>query len=195
MPADKLRTFIAISLPAEIKDFLGRLQEALKVSDADVNWVKKENIHLTLKFLGERDKKKTEEIIKVMDGISQKSPGFHLEIASIGAFPKKETPRVVWSGLSKGDKEAKEIARELENEIAKLGIPKETREFSSHITLGRVRSAKNRMQLVERLNYLEKNFPAGNPRFKVEKITLFKSTLTPHGPIYEVLYESILKAN
>ena len=182
-------------LPAEIKAFLGKLQETLKKSNADVKWVKPENIHLTLKFLGEREKKKIDEIIKIIDDVSSEASVFQLEISSIGAFPKKEYPRVIWVGLSEGDKQIKQIAAELENAICKLGIPKESRPFSSHITLGRVRSPLNRKQLVEQLNGLEENFPEGRMRSEVKVITLFKSTLTPTGPIYEILHEGHLKTN
>ena len=109
MSGEKLRTFIAIGLPAEIKAFLGKLQETLKKSNADVKWVKPENIHLTLKFLGEREKKKIDEIIKIIDDVSSEASVFQLEISSIGAFPKKEYPRVIWVGLNEGDKEIKQI--------------------------------------------------------------------------------------
>ena len=195
MSDDKLRTFIAVSLSGEIRDCLSRLQDILKTSNADVKWVKKDNIHLTLKFLGEIENKKIDEIIKAIDSLSNSISAFQLEISSIGAFPKKEAPRVIWVGLSQGDSETKQIAKELENAISKLGIPGESRPFSSHITLGRVRSALNRKQLIEQLNYLEGNFPKERPTCKIDKITLFKSTLTPLGPIYEVLHETNLKAN
>ena len=195
MSSEKLRTFIAIALSKEIEDFLANLQETLKKSNTDVKWVKPENIHLTLKFLGQREKKKIDEIIKIIDEISKNTPVFPLEISSIGSFPKKEYPRVIWVGLTEGDKEIKQIASTLENAICKLGIPKESRPFSSHITLGRVRSPLNRKQLVEQLNNLEGNFPEGKMRYKVERITLFKSTLTPTGPIYEILHEGSLKTN
>lgn len=195
MSGEKLRTFIAITLPSEVKNFLGNLQEILKKTNADVKWVEPKNIHLTLKFLGEREKKKIDEIVKIIDSLASNTSVFQLEIASIGAFPKKEYPRVIWVGLSQGEEETKKIAEALEDAIAKIGIPKESRAFSSHITLGRVRSSKNRGQLIEQLNHLEGNFPKESPLYKVDKITLFKSTLTPSGPIYEVLHEASLKTN
>lgn len=195
MSVEKLRTFIAIELSKEVKDLLGKLQDTLKKSNADVKWVKKENIHLTLKFLGAIEKEKIDEIIKIIDSISHNISVFQLDISSIGAFPKKEIPRVIWVGLSQGDEEIKYIAKELENTIYKLGIPKESRPFSSHITLGRVRSPLNRMQLIKQLNILSGNFPQEGLRCKIDKITLFKSTLTPAGPIYEILHESNLKTN
>jgi 2'-5' RNA ligase len=174
---------------------LADIQNTLKRSFADVKWVEPQNIHLTLKFLGERDKKKITEIIKAMDGLFMNTPAFYVELSSLGAFPKKEFPRVIWVGLSEGEPQVKEIAEWLDGSIAKLGIPKETRAFSSHITLGRVRSPLNRKQLVEQLNYLEGNFPERKPKCLVQKITLFQSTLTPQGPIYAALHEVNLKTN
>src|SRR3989338_5210318 len=122
-----MRTFIAIELPEAIKTSLAALQEQLKLAQADVKWVAPENIHLTLKFLGERDDKKIEHIKQVMDGIAAKNQPFKMRISSLGAFPKIESARVIWVGLDEGDSETKQIAEGLENEIAKLGIPKEDR--------------------------------------------------------------------
>jgi len=187
-----MRSFIAIELPKDVRDFLGGIQERLKSSGADVKWVEPQNIHLTLKFLGEVDEKKLDKISGILEDIAQKGSAFKIRIASLGAFPKINFPRVIWVGLDKGDEETKSIARGLEEKIEKVGIPKEDRAFSSHITLGRTRSTLNRERLVQELNNLASNL-GGNPEFEVTKITLFKSTLTPKGPIYEVLKEASLK--
>lgn len=195
MPGNKLRTFIAIRFSETFKDYLGKLQDVLKTSNADVKWVKKENIHLTLKFLGEIEDKKIGEITKIIDNLSSKMPVFQLELSTLAAFPKKEYPRVIWVGLAKGGTQIKQMAEELNNAISRLGLPKEPRPFSSHITLGRVKSSLNKKQLIEQLNYLEGNFPKPTLSLKIDKLTLFKSTLTPTGPIYEVLYERNLRTS
>jgi len=184
-----MRTFIAIELPKEIKDSLARLQEQLKLAQADTKWVAPENIHLTLKFLGERDDKKVEKIKQVMDEIATRNKSFQIRISLLGAFPKIDSPRIIWVGIDKGDSETKQIAQELETEIAKVGIPKEDRPFSSHITIGRTRSNLNLKNLVQELKKLEGIFEQENQEFNTTKITLFKSTLTPIGPIYERLKE------
>src|SRR3989338_2255815 len=122
-----MRTFIAIELPQEIKDSLARLQEQLKQSGADVKWVAPKNIHLTLKFLGERDDKKIEKIKQVIEEAAKERTVFQMRIASLGAFPNERSPRVIWVGVTQGDSETKQIAESLEAKIAKLGIPQEER--------------------------------------------------------------------
>lgn len=192
----KMRTFIAIELPKEIRDSLSSLQEELNASGADVRWVEPCNIHLTLKFLGEVDDKTLDKVIPILEEITKDRNSFYIRISSVGAFPKINFPRVIWVGIDRGDTETAQIAKSLEKEIAKIGIPAEDRPFSSHITIGRVKSGLNRNRLVNNLNSLGGDFfRQGNPEFLATKITLFKSTLTPHGPIYEVLKEVHLKTN
>ncbi len=188
-----MRTFIAIELPQNIKTYLSRIQEQLKASGADIKWVEPKNIHLTLKFLGEIDQNKLDKVIKILEDIAKEKNSFHMRIVSVGAFPRINSPRVIWVGIDKGDNEAKEIAKELEEKIAKIGIPKENRPFSSHITIGRTRSSLNLKNLVEGLNILASGSLKEDLEFGVTKITLYKSTLTPKGPIYEILKEVSLK--
>jgi RNA 2',3'-cyclic 3'-phosphodiesterase len=188
-----MRAFIAVELPQEIKDSLSRLQGQLKKSGADVKWIEPNNIHLTLKFLGEIDEKQLEKIIRIIEDTVKDKNAFHARISSIGAFPKINYPRVIWVAIDKGDNEAKQTAKELEEKIAKIGIPRENKAFSSHITIGRTRSTINRERLVKDLSALENNLANTDLEFIVAKITLFKSALTPNGPIYESLKEASLK--
>jgi 2'-5' RNA ligase len=190
---NNMRAFIAIELPEEIKDALGNIQEQLKKSGADVKWVSPGNIHLTLKFLGEITDEQLNKINKIIEDVAANKNSFQLGISSLGAFPKINSPRVIWIGVDKGDKETKEIAKDLEEKIARLGIPKEERPFSSHITIGRTRSTLNRDKLVQDLEAMAGKFGGKNLEFSVKNITLFKSTLTPRGPIYEALKEASLK--
>jgi 2'-5' RNA ligase len=190
-----MRTFIAIELPQEIKDALGRLQGQLKASGADVKWVAPNNIHLTLKFLGEIDDSQLDGVKRIIEDVAKSQSCFSIHLSSLGAFPKINFPRVIWVGFSEGDTETKEIAKELEERIAKVGIPKETRPFSSHITIGRVRSALNREKLIQSLQAIANDFDRQSLFCIVTKVTLFKSTLTPQGPIYEILKEANLKTS
>jgi 2'-5' RNA ligase len=113
-------------------------------------------------------------------------------LAGIGAFPSIKSPRVIWIGTDKGDEEVKTIAKALEDKLSALGIAQEDRAFSSHITLGRIRSSKNRNNLAQSLESLKEKPLEGIIELRVEKITLYKSTLTPRGPIYEVIKETYL---
>ncbi len=182
-----MRTFIAIELPKPVKETLARLEERLKRTGADVKWVEPDNIHLTLKFLGEVGEEKLDRIYEAMQKTCADKKTFLTRISGVGAFPRLSSPRTIWAGIDKGEKEIKEIAKDLEEKIQKLGIPKEDRPFSSHITIGRTRSGLNRDKLIRELTAAGDFLNAGLLEFNVGKITLFQSTLTSKGPIYEPL--------
>ncbi|MFA4842872.1 MAG: RNA 2',3'-cyclic phosphodiesterase [Candidatus Omnitrophota bacterium] len=188
-----MRAFIAIELPQDIKDYLQGIQHQLKDTGADVKWVEPKNIHLTLKFLGEIDDKKLESLTYILQEAVTPKTSFHIRISSLGAFPGLNSMRVIWAGIDKGDKEAKEIATELEENLSKSGIPKETRGFLTHITIGRVKSPLNRVKLIQALAELKDNPAKLNLEFVAKEVSLFKSNLTPKGPIYEVLKAVSLK--
>ncbi|MFH0791569.1 MAG: RNA 2',3'-cyclic phosphodiesterase [Candidatus Omnitrophota bacterium] len=187
-----MRAFIAIDLPQEVKNYLANLQTRLKTSGADVKWVEPQNIHLTLKFLGEIDEKTLHKIISILEDIAIEKNSYPINLSSLGAFPKINCPRILWVGINKGEKETKEIAKKLEETIEKIGIPAEPKPFSCHITIGRTRSMLNRDKLIENLKIQDNNLKKENLEFDVTKISLFKSTLTPKGPIYEVIKETEL---
>ncbi|MCM8800450.1 MAG: RNA 2',3'-cyclic phosphodiesterase [Candidatus Omnitrophica bacterium] len=184
-----MRIFIAIQLPDKLKEYLSSIQERLKKTGADVKWVEPHNIHLTLKFLGEIEKKKLEDIIKIIERIAKNKKEFTIQLSSLGAFPKIDFPRVIWIGINKGQDQTKQIVQELEEGLFQIGIPKEKRPFLSHITIGRVRSSLNRKELASEIGSLQTNLENNKLEFVAKGITLFKSILTPQGPIYEALKE------
>ncbi|MDD5432163.1 MAG: RNA 2',3'-cyclic phosphodiesterase [Candidatus Omnitrophica bacterium] len=186
-----MRCFIAIDLPDRVKSELVGLQNELKASGAQVKWTEAPNIHLTLKFLGEINEGIAQEISRLLKNISENTTCFKMDIKSIGVFPKPNFPRIIWVGVNKGDKEIKDLVRSIEDGVEKIGIAKEEREFSSHITIGRVKSTLNKDKLVNALKALE-NKPI-NAEFLVDRITLFKSSLTSQGPVYEALTKVNLK--
>ena len=185
-----IRSFIAIELPKEIKEDLGKIQDELKKSNADIKWVEPKNIHLTLKFLGNVDEKKLEDIKRILRNLSERYKGFFIELSRIGAFPKISSPRVIWIGIEKGKEELSKIFLELEEQLENIGFKKEERGFSSHITIGRVRSVLNRIRLIEEVKKINS---LSRLSLSCNKITLFKSTLTPKGPIYEAIYQVNLR--
>lgn len=187
-----MRSFIAIGLPQEVKDALTDIQQKLKKTQVDAKWVKPENLHLTLKFLGDINDNQLHNIKIILKEAANNQGVFTASISTLGAFPKIIYPRIIWAGLKKGVQEAEKIAKELEERIAKIGIPKEKKGFSSHITLARIKSNLNKNNLIEELNRLTLNFPEGL-EFKVAKIDLMKSTLSTKEPIYEILEEAYLR--
>ena len=179
-----MRSFIALELSPEIKKELSRLQQELKKIDLDVKWVKPDNIHLTLKFLGNVEEAKIEQIKTALAGISSGKKPFEISLFKLGAFPNLNYPRVVWVGIDKGSSEAEDIAKLIEDDLERLGFSKEDRPFSVHLTIGRVKSGKNKIALKEKVSALEVQ-----PKSSIVKnITLFQSTLTRNGPIYAQVY-------
>ena len=182
-----MRTFIAIPLDEQAHNQLSALQSKLRRSDADVKWVDASNIHLTLKFLGEIDDTQAENVKLYLSEIAKTHRPFTIHLQGIGAFPRIAYPRVVWAGIDEGAGECQELARATDEAMARLGFEKENRPFSPHLTLGRVRSPRNRSRLIALLEK-EKNF-ASRGKVSVEKIILFQSTLTPKGSIYTPVKE------
>jgi len=183
-----MRAFIAIELPDNIKEELSSIQSDLKTAQADVKWVKTENIHLTLKFLGEVSEVKITEIKTAIDRVSKDHKKFETSLFKAGAFPKIDNPRVIWVGIDRNCSLIEEIALKIDEECEKLGFKREERQFSAHLTIGRVRSGKNKDPLKEKLLAQDVKEQA----FTVDKLTLFQSTLTPSGPIYTSLYTAPL---
>ena len=188
---EKLRLFIAIELDKSLKEFLKSLQNELKKCGADVAWVKPENIHLTLKFLGEAIPESVARISSLLEETAGLLPPFSLSITHVGWFPTQGHMRIIWVGCEEGKNESARLAVYLADKLRELGFRKEERGFSPHITIGRVRSKRNLYSLRKTLE----NFSFKTPLTQtVNHLTLFKSTLTPQGPIYEALQTFPLKA-
>lgn len=195
-----MRAFIAIEISDEIREALAKAEEHLKYSGADVKWVAPENIHLTLKFLGEVDEARIEKVKATLDEIGKATKPFEMTIKGLGVFPKIDFPRVIWAGLDKGAAESAELAKSIDDELSKLGFERESRPFAAHLTIGRVRSPKNKSALAEKLSNLQLTSaersgasPKGTYNLQlIQSITLYKSTLTPRGSIYTKLHEAKL---
>ncbi|MCK5180642.1 MAG: RNA 2',3'-cyclic phosphodiesterase, partial [Candidatus Omnitrophica bacterium] len=166
-----------------------QIQDHLKKLDCNIKWVKPENIHLTLKFLGDVKLKKIDALKQTLDGLLQGSGPVDIELARLGAFPGIEYPKVLWAGLKDEDGKIAQKVFALEDGLGRTGFKKEDKPFHPHVTIGRTRSPKNLKLLSEALsNY---PLPIGLKQTALH-ITLYKSTLTSQGPIYESLNETKL---
>ncbi|MBU1124599.1 MAG: RNA 2',3'-cyclic phosphodiesterase [Candidatus Omnitrophica bacterium] len=190
-----MRTFIAITLPQGIKEALSQVQNQLKKSGAEVRWVKPENIHLTLKFLGEIDEETLQSVCAALEGISCRHRFYTAEISSLGSFPRNASARVLWVGIEQGKEETETLSQAIEDELSTKKIPREEREFQSHITLGRLTSNLNRFRLIEQLLLAASRLKENKLCFPVRSLTLYKSTLSPAGPGYEIIQEFSLQTN
>ena len=163
---------------------LTQVQNRLLSSDADLKSVKPQNIHLTIRFLGDISPAMVDSIYEEMKQLSF-SP-FTVELNGLGAFPKLTYPRVVWAGITKGADELRNVFGQLEPRLRGLGFKPDNKGFSPHLTIARVRTGRNKAELVKRIQELE-NYEFG--AVKATCLRLKKSDLTPRGPIYSTLRE------
>lgn len=185
---EKIRCFIAIELPPEIKEELKTLQQSLKAHrHSNVRWVAPDSIHLTLKFLGDVFLDTIPEVMEGMSTASQRATAFDLSLGQLGAFPNIQRPQVVWVGLTGDLEKLSGLQNSIESNMVPLGFAQETRRFSPHLTLGRVRqgaSPQEKCDIGQQLSGI--NF-ASDVLFEVTELHLMESRLTPSGAIYSEL--------
>ncbi len=180
----KLRSFLAAELPRPILSQIGEIQQRLRRSRADVHWVKVEQIHLTVKFLGNIEEERAAGISSIMEEVATKRCAFTLSVKGLGAFPSIRNPRVIWLGLHGWEETLAPLQKEIEEKLAVMGFEPEGRPYQPHLTLGRVKSLKEKAELVDCMER-DKDVDLGS--FLVDRIILFKSDLRPTGPIYTPL--------
>jgi len=176
--------FVAVEISEAARGEVARLQETLRAAGADVKWVEPKNLHLTLKFLGEISEKQARELEEGLRGAAGGISPFDFSLEGVGAFPNISRPQVVWVGVSSGKEKLAELAGAVENCCAGLGFPAEERPFSSHLTIGRVRSGKRPAGLTKKLQ--QATFRAEETA-RAQEVVLFQSTLSPRGSLYAPL--------
>ena len=175
-----IRSFLAIELDNDLVPGILDVQKEFKKTNANVKYVPEENMHFTLKFFGNIDEEMVDDIALAVEKVIKNYSSFDLNIKNCGCFPNKKVIKVLWLGLEEGSP-IKDLQKDLDKEFKKLGFKKE-RNFISHLTIGRVKSPKNKKEL---RNTIEKFEDIEIGKMNVSKICLKKSTLTPQGPIYE----------
>lgn len=189
-----IRAFIAIELPLEIHQRLDQVISQLKgrLGEPTVRWVPAENIHLTLKFLGDVSEANIEMLKKILQAEAAGCAQFEISVGGLGAFPNTHNPRVVWVGVE-APPDLSSLQRAIEAATERLGYMKEERPFSAHLTLGRVSrnvSPREAHSIGEVLDSTKVGFLGAS---HIEMVHLFKSDLKPAGSIYTRLYSASLK--
>lgn len=179
-----MRCFVAVPVPGPVRDLLVRVQEALARGGDAVKWVEKENLHLSLKFLGEVTEDQVGRLSELLTAEAARWPRMKLSYAGAGAFPERGAPRTVWAGATGDLGKLAGLAAAVERAAEQVGVPREGRPFVAHVTLGRVRSLRN-LKSFQALIDAQSRVPLGDD--VVEEFVLFRSTLTSQGPIYEPL--------
>ena len=179
-----MRLFIGIPLPGEYAQLIRKIQESWKKRLASkVAWVRPELVHLTLKFLGEVDGNKIPSIVQAMRESARGS--FEAQGGAGGFFTLKGAPRVIWIGLRQGREGCAAYFEKLDGELAKAGFLAESKPFSPHLTVARVKAAVRSDDWSGLLLDLKRDWPA----FTVSHVVLWQSILKPSGPEYRRVAE------
>lgn len=182
---EQIRSFIAIELPDELKLALTRLQEQLKSGNStSVKWVDPYSIHLTLKFLGNISTDMVGKITIALEEAVRGISPFHLEVKGMGAFPSLKRVQVVWVGITGEVDRLSQLQQRIESGLATLGFVPESRPFTPHLTLARLR---DRATSDERQNLGQLIASTGLETahsLDVDSVHLMRSQLTREGPIY-----------
>ena len=183
--AEELRTFISIDV--EDPSILSKVQSAqasLRQVGADLKIVGGQNVHVTMKFLGDVQRGMLSQVGQALDKL--KFSPFTLELKGVGAFPNTNRISIIWIGIGMGAVEVERIYDQVESELSILGFKRENRSFNPHITIARVRSGRRRDELAGFVTKLSDNSFGS---FKAEKVSLKQSILRPSGPEYRTLHE------
>jgi 2'-5' RNA ligase len=180
----KIRTFVAFALPGQVLERLRKHADRLKARRLPVRWVKPENIHLTVKFLGDIRPSEVDPVFQAMRATAAACRAANLSAGGLGVFPGIKKPRVLWVGVT-GELEAlSRVHADLETRLEQAGFPREKRPFKSHLTLGRFKEGVDPKSLAEILGSCSDISPAP---FEARELTLYKSDLKPSGAVYTEL--------
>ena len=188
-----IRAFIAINLSADVLERIEQVALDLKkrMNSVPIRWVPTENIHLTLKFLGNVSTANLELLKDILGNVASKHHECDISVGGIGVFPKPHSPRVIWVGMEV-PQELFNLQREIEIETARLGYSREHRPFSPHLTFGRVSrnaSTEDVHIIAESLENYKVGFLGAT---RVRTVYLYRSDLKPEGAEYTPIHSAAL---
>lgn len=175
-----MRCFVAVELPEELKRKTGGIIDQIGTSSDDIRWVPLENIHLTLKFLGEIKDNIIAGIERKLEDICRIHKPFHISVKGTGAFPTRKNPNILWVGIEKSE-ELHRLHTDIDNSMSELGFEKENRKHSPHLTIGRVKHRGNMLPVMKSLHEFRDTFFGV---VDVNEVHLMKSTLKSSGAEY-----------
>lgn len=175
-----MRLFVALEIPAEVRENLAALIGELRPQIPQARWIRPENLHVTLKFIGEAAAEKLEPIRAALAAVPVPAP-VAIDFRGLGCFPDEKRPRVLWVNAATGPELAR-LAAAIERHLEPLGFPREQREFSSHLTLARFpQGPRNTEKLRAALRECaERSFG----RHSAREFCLYRSELEPSGSKY-----------
>ena len=189
------RLFVAVEIAPQVRSKITRYLNSHVTDLKRIRWVAPDQFHMTLKFLGDVPQTEIHHVIRALKNACMRSEPFDLVFEDVGAFPNAECPRTLWVGVSEGIEESSDLAEAIDEELAGIGYPRESRRFTPHLTVGRVKKSVPGDCSTGLDAFL---LPAKGPLFfgvsSVTSVTLFSSELSRGGPKYEPLAEIDLKS-
>ncbi len=179
-----IRTFVAIDIPSPARQVIAAVQRRFLPLDLKASWVRPENVHLTLKFLGNINPDRVPEIVDALSPVASSCLPFSLSLKETRLFPKKGTPRVLWVGLTDASEQLRRLQGSVADVLADAGFKPDKGIFTPHLTVGRIKSTKNAGKLKAMVSAGVK---VESVTFKVAEMVLYKSQLSPEGSRYTVL--------
>lgn len=180
----RARAFVAVSPPLEVRRALLEAARGLPVA-GEVRWVKPENVHLTLKFLGDVVEADLVRVTDTLQSVCERHDAFEVEPSGFGAFPSAKRARILWVGVGEGAGRLRALADDVERSLRSLGFEPERRPYWPHLTLGR---ARGRPAVLEAAG-----ITAPGPGFTVESVDLVESVLGTAGATYSTLASRALR--
>lgn len=193
--AEMWRLFVAIELPEDLANALHEVQDRLKqhTPSQTVRWVAPQNIHLTLKFLGDTPAVRQNSLETALTRIGEAYHAFDLTAGVLGCFPNTKRPRVIWIGIQEPpDHALSTLYSAIERDFAAMGYAAENRRFSPHLTLGRLNRQANPTDAAQIGNLIAKTTTGDLCRWRVSGISLMRSELKPTGAVYTQLHHAAL---
>jgi 2'-5' RNA ligase len=183
--SNMVRVFLSIDIEDQsLLSQIQNIQQQLDLTAAKMKIVKSENIHFTLRFFGDTPLTRLDQIRTHLERI-EITP-FEIKVARVGSFPNRRRPRIIWIGVDNNASEIISLKNEIDSSLLELDYQPEKRKYTPHATIARVRHVKDSKRIADNLENLADEVIG---IMTVTKVNMMKSTLTPSGPIYEVLWQ------
>lgn len=178
------RTFVAVLIDEHLKKSICGVQREIRQLAPDVKWVAPENLHVTLKFLGDVTEDVLPDVFAAVERAAASTAAFELSVSGLGAFPNPRNARVVWVGIEKGRDELVGLASSVESELVATGFAQEEKPFKAHITIGRTRPGRGPGRLADGIARIDAGSLGSQ---QISSVSVMRSDLQPGGPVYTVV--------
>jgi 2'-5' RNA ligase len=185
-----MRLFFALEIPNGIKAEMAKIQARLEqfVPRGTIRWVEPEAAHFTIRFVGEKSMAEIAPMVSAVEGLDLQFGPIPLAVSGFGCYPSCSRPRVLWLGVHDKQGELKQLSDQLEEGLQAVGIPKENRPFTPHLTLGRINRRHSAEQYSSLVDQVQDYRVGSIGQFDASELVLFRSELKRTGAIYTVIH-------